>query len=95
MLEIFLLIRISKSIGEMMRAKGRSAGGYQALFVLLWIVGEITGFVIGFSMGMDGGLGIYAFGIGGAAAGGITGYLIASSVKPLVPVAAPLGQVFE
>jgi hypothetical protein len=93
MLEIWLLIRLCKRIGEIVRGKGRMAGGYQALTVLLWIGGEITGFVFGFSA--DLGNGAYATGLLGAAGGALTAYLIASSVKPLVPDAGPIGQVFE
>lgn len=49
MLEILLVVAISKKIAAMINAKGRSAAGYVILFVTLWFGGEIVGGLIGVS----------------------------------------------
>jgi hypothetical protein len=47
MLEILLVIWLSKKIAATVKEKGRQPAGYVVLFVFLWIGGEITGAVIG------------------------------------------------
>ena len=47
MLEILVIIQVSKKIAAMMKEKGRSAAGFVVIFVFLWIFGELTGAVLG------------------------------------------------
>ncbi len=93
MIEIFLMVQLSKAIRKMMVAKGRSPGGYQFLAVALWIGGEITGAVIAASSARSQG-DIYVGALLGAACGAALAFVIASSVRPLV-VDDTIGKVFE
>ncbi len=43
MLEILFLVYLGKQLGKMLRAKGRSAGWFQVLLVVLWVGGELAG----------------------------------------------------
>jgi hypothetical protein len=43
MLEILILIKLCRQIGEMARKKARRAWGYQLMLVLFWFGGEIGG----------------------------------------------------
>ena len=92
MIEIFLMVMLSKSIRKMMVAKGRAPGGYQFLAILLWIAGEITGMALAWNPRDQGGT--YMAALVGAACGAFVGYLIAASAKPLV-VDDTIGKVFE
>jgi hypothetical protein len=47
MLEIFLIIAVSKKISAMMTQKGRNPTGYIILFIALWFGGEIVGGILG------------------------------------------------
>jgi hypothetical protein len=80
MIEILLMFALSKSVGKMMRAKGRSPGGYQFLAIALWIGGEIAGAIVGASSRDRGTM--YMTMLLGAAIGATLGYVIAASVKP-------------
>jgi hypothetical protein len=91
MLEIFLIIAISKKIAAMLNEKGRSAAGYVILFVVLWFGGEVVGGVIGaiVSMAADPNPNAmnagfpwmaYLMALVGAAIGGGIGYAIAAAV---------------
>jgi hypothetical protein len=99
MLEILLIIAISKKIAAMMTEKGRSAAGYVVAFVLLWIGGEIAGAFLGIIVvvirdpaGLNDGFNFiaYVFALAGAAAGGAIGYLIASAVPAGEPIDDPI-----
>ncbi len=95
MIEIILLSRLVKSIGAIVRGKGRIAFGYQLLTVLLWLGGEIAGLAFGFSHDM--GNGSYALGLIGAATGAALSYTLAS-VVPTTRRGAQMDaidQVFE
>jgi hypothetical protein len=93
MLEIVLIVVISKKIAAMLKEKGRSSAGYIVLFVLLWFGGEIVGAIVGTFVtmagmapgGMNDGFNFvaYIFALFGAAIGGTVGYLIANAVPPL------------
>ena len=85
MLEIILVVYMCKMIGKTVRPLGRSAGGYQALLVLLWIVGEFGGAVVG-SLLLGSGGGLYVCALIGAAAGATVTFLI---VKNLTSLHAP------
>lgn len=47
MLEIVILVLLTRQVGKMVRAKGYSGLGYQAATVLLWLGGEMLGLYIG------------------------------------------------
>jgi hypothetical protein len=84
MLEVLLVYLLGKRIAGIVRAKGRSPGGYVAGFVGLWIGGEILGAIIGVLV-TDGeaGAGAYLFALVGAATGAVLGFVIANSASPL------------
>jgi hypothetical protein len=88
MLEIILIVRFCRKLGDKIRAKGHSAGWYQAMFVVLWFMGELAGGMIGAVIGAlaEGGRGepnplfIYAFALAGAAIGGFIPFWIAGQL---------------
>lgn len=81
MIEILLLVALANKIGRICEGKGRKAGGFKGLTVLLWFGGEIVGAVIGFSLGVEG-AGVYIFALGGAAVGAVISVLIANNLTP-------------
>jgi hypothetical protein len=92
MLEIALIIVISKKIAVQLRKKGRSPAGYIALFVLLWLGGEIVGALVGTVItvvqnprALDSGFNFtaYILALIGAAVGGSIGYIIARVMPPI------------
>jgi hypothetical protein len=99
MLEIFLIIAVSKKISAMMTQKGRNPTGYVILFIALWFGGEIVGGILGAivtilmdrrAMEGDGLMcGAYVLALIGAAIGGTIGYVIASSASDLSPPRVP------
>jgi hypothetical protein len=89
MLEIILISRFCRKLGEKLRAKGHSAGGYQAMFVVMWFAGEIIGGLVGFFIAMllvesrrdePNLLLVYGFAIAGAAFGGFIPFWIAGQL---------------
>ena len=77
MIEIIALIAITRNIGNIVRAKGHKAAGYQWTTVGLWFLFEIIGMIIGVII--TGGSEnlqclAYLFGLAGAALGGWLGY---------------------
>ncbi len=87
-LEILFLVYLCKSLGQKLRDKGRSAGWYQFLLVVLWFGGEIFGGVVALVFGIDG-LGMYLGALLGAAGGATIAFVIANSLAPLSPHGAP------
>lgn len=92
MLEIFLIIAISKKIAAILKEKGRSPTGYVVLFVFLWFGGEIIGAIAGFflAVAMDPGafndgfsFVAYLFALVGAAVGALVAYSIANAVPAI------------
>ncbi len=94
MLEILLLVFLSKQIAATLRKKGRNPTGYVILFVLLWIFGEVSGFIIGGvvmaarnprnAFNADGpDLLSYGFALAGAAVGGTIGFVIPIAMPPV------------
>lgn len=47
MLELILLVVLCKSIGNVLRNKGRNPLLFQIMLVGMWIGGEIAGFIVG------------------------------------------------
>ncbi len=82
MIEILLLVALTKKIGRICEEKGRRTVGFKALTVLLWIGGEIFGAVIAAISGVEE-LGIYLFALIGAAVGAGLSVLIAINLKPV------------
>ena len=72
MLEIILVIYLSKKIGKMVEAKGQKKGWYVFMFVMLWIIGEFVGAIIG-GLIAEGPL-IYLFAILGAGLGALISF---------------------
>lgn len=81
MLEILAIVWLCKRIGRIVREKGRSAGGFQFLAVVLWLGGEILGAIVGAMTGNE--PAIYVFALCGAVVGAIIANIIASSLSPL------------
>lgn len=89
MLEVLLLIYLCKELGKILRAKGRSAGWFQFLLVILWFGGELFGAVAAAIIGFDSGAAIYLGALLGAAGGAVLGFVIAKSVAPARPDGLP------
>lgn len=86
MLEILLLIGLTKKIGNILHAKGRPSGWFKLLTVVLWIGGELLGAIIGGVIGEISELGLvvaYPLALIGAVLGALVAYLIAQSVRPV------------
>src|ERR1700722_20268810 len=91
MLEILLIIHFCKKLGAKIRAKGHSAGWYQAMFVGLWFGGEVMGAIVGSLIGVAAEKGrgepnllfVYAFALAGAAIGGFIPFWIAGQLPDL------------
>jgi hypothetical protein len=84
MLEIFLVIALSRKIHSMAKEKGHGGALYVVLFVILWFVGEVAGAVIG-AIASEGepGLAVYLFALFGAAAGAAISFIIVSSLPSI------------
>jgi hypothetical protein len=92
MIEIILLIYLTRSVGEIVKQKNRKPGWYKLMTVLLWIGGELGG-------GLVGGLVValtganeafaYLFALVGAAIGAGAAFLVAKSVPAVDPFVAP------
>ena len=84
MLEILLLIFLTKKIGEICQDKGRKAGGYKALTVVLWFGGEIVGAILGLvATSGEGGALVYVLALIGAAVGAVISFTIVNNLTPL------------
>jgi hypothetical protein len=84
MLEILILVALIISMGKKMRAKGRTAIGYQFMLFGLWLTFEIIGFAAGWVMSGGGHDGVLAI-VGCALAGGILGEVIAFCIAGSLP----------
>jgi hypothetical protein len=92
MLEIFLIIAISKKIAAMLKEKGRGPTGFVILFVVMWFCGEVIGFVVGTIAhlaadpnALNNGFNwmAYLMGLAGAAIGGSIAYAIAAAMPAI------------
>ncbi len=86
MLEIFLIIWISRKVGEVAQGKGRSKS-WGALGAGFWILGELMGFVIGGLLGL--GLGGYLVALLFASLGAFVAHSIVKALPPLAPSVDP------
>lgn len=85
MLEIILLIALTRRIGHILEQKGRKTGWYKLLTVVLWFGGEIVGGIIGGVVVAVTGVSellIYLIALIGAAVGAGAAFLIAKAVTP-------------
>ena len=99
MIEIIMLIFLTRRVGEIVSAKGRKAGWYKFMTVGLWFGCELFGALIGgIIVGVSGGSEgfIYLFALVGAVCGAGASYLIAKSVPPVeqLPTAPPPPPTF-
>ena len=76
MLEILLIVNISKKIRFMTNEKGYNSTLFIVLFVFLWFAFELSGFVVGLII-TESELAGYIFGLIGAAIGGTIGWAVA------------------
>lgn len=82
MLEIIALIFLTKKIGAICEDKGRKAGWYKALTVLLWFGCEVAGAFIGV-ITVGGGVIVYVYALIGAVVGAGISFVIAKNLKPI------------
>ncbi len=97
MLEIIILIFLARKVGEIVRSKGRPAGWFQFLAVVLWIGGELIGGLIGGIVGAltDTGMALaYVCALLGAAVGAGISILIARSLSAKTYDLPPQPPVF-
>jgi len=89
MLEIMILIAMSRSIGDIVQAKGRARIGYQLLLWLFWFGGELCGAIAGGVLSAAGGgdepnlILVYGCGLAGAVVGAVLAFAIAKGVPSL------------
>jgi zinc transporter ZupT len=91
MIEILLLIALTRRVGHILKDKGRKSGWYKLLTVVLWFGGEIVGAIIGVVIAQVTGAGqalVYLVALIGAGAGAAVAFMLAKSVPP----AATYGQ---
>lgn len=87
MLEIFLIWRLAKYIGNEATKKGLKKGRYQLMAVLLWIFGEWSGAVLGVTI-FDPDVSVWpSYGI--AVLGGIFGAVVTFLVMRYLPNPIP------
>lgn len=92
MLEILLLIALTKKVGGVLEAKGRKGGWFKVLTVLLWFGGEILGGILGGVVGELSGYGLavaYPLALLGAAAGALAAYGTARAAHPVEVIGPP------
>lgn len=92
MLEILIVISLSRNIAAKAREKGRSGGLFVFLLVTFWIVGELLGAVIAGVASMvalnepEPNLPLcYAGALAGAILGAVSAFLIVKLVAPVRP----------
>ena len=85
MLEILLIVKLTKSLSAKAREKGRPTS-WAALLPLFWILGEVGGFILGAALEM--GTGAYAIALIGAALGAGAAFLVVGGLpqRELEPV---------
>jgi hypothetical protein len=92
MLEIFMLIYLTRHIGETVSAKGRKPGWYKFMTVVLWFGCELAGGIIGgiiVALTGQGNALAYLFALIGAAFGAGAAFLIAKLIPPVAAIPMP------
>lgn len=92
MLEIIVLIFLTRKVGEIVEEKGRRSGWYKVLTVVLWIGGEIIGAIVGLVVAGATGSGqavMYICALLGAAIGAALSFIIAKSLSPVAAYNTP------
>ena len=84
MLEIILLIYLTKKIGKIASKKGHPLKLFKFLTVLFWFIFEIIGAIVGLLI-VGEGLSIYAFALIGAGLGYLIIYLITNGLSQKSP----------
>jgi hypothetical protein len=86
MLEVLLIIFLSKKIAGILRAKGRSPTWYVVALVAFWIGGEFLGAFTGMAL-MDGdsSAALYGCALVGAALGVVAAFVLANGASSLNP----------
>jgi hypothetical protein len=80
MLEIFLIIYLSKKIGKVLESKGYKKGWYIAVFVITWIAAEVGGGAIGAVLFPKGPVAMYGIALLGAGGAYFANYYFAKSL---------------
>ena len=78
MLEIFVLIALTKALMRKAAERGQSKG-WAALGAVFWIGGEVSGIVLGALLGFDE-LGLYGMALGFAIVGAAVAWLIVGNL---------------
>ena len=81
MLEIFLIVYLSKKIGKIVEEKERKKGMYIFMFVVLWVVGEFLGAIAGILVTGEEGIIIYLYALMGAAGGAVLSFIIVKGLS--------------
>jgi len=82
MLEIILIIYLSKELGKIIEQKGHQKGWYIALFVISWVLFEFIGILAGTIIFNDSNIFLaYLFALVGAAVAYLLNYILVSSLK--------------
>jgi len=83
MLEILLVIFLTKKIGATCALKGYGAKGYKAMLVAMWFGGEIVGGILGaIATQGNGSLLVYATALAGAAVGAGVTFAVVNNLSP-------------
>jgi hypothetical protein len=88
MIEILILINLSKKIAAKARDKGYSGGGFVVLLLALWFGGEITGMfgaILLLGDGDENFFAAYLAALGGAVVGGILAFTIVGALSETQP----------
>lgn len=81
MLEIFLIIYLSKKLGKIYEDKGYKKGWYIAMFVISWIVFEVSAMIVGFIILGEESFIPYLIALLGAGLAYLLNYLFAQSLQ--------------
>jgi hypothetical protein len=85
MIELFVVWRLVRHIGQVLSDKGQTAIAYQVLAVVCWFTGEVSGAAIGSALFGISGIWIYLAALVGAIAGTTVAIQIAHRVPPSIP----------
>ncbi|RLD57573.1 MAG: hypothetical protein DRJ05_09465 [Bacteroidetes bacterium] len=81
MLEIFLIVYLSKKIGKIVEEKEHKKGIYIFMLVIFWLLGEFIGAFIGMIVTGKEGIIIYLYALIGAGFGALLSFLIVKNLS--------------